>query len=320
MTGLVLGLDLGGSGCRAVLADVAGRRLGHGHGGPANPCSTAPDLAAAAMSDALTGALAGVAPATIRAGVLGMAGSAALSDPDVRQTFESVWTDVGLRCPMQLRHDCDIAFAAGTPSPSGSLLMAGTGSTAAGIEQRRVATRSGGHGWLLGDEGSGFWLGREVVRTALTALQRGRTTNGLLDEVLDDVLAGAPRDPDPLVALDAATGAVYRDPPIRLARYATTVCAAADRGDPVAEALVARSAALLADAVLPLCRPGLPVVLAGSLLTASVVGVRARQALADAGVAGVHTAGDSAAAAAWLAALSTGMSDPADVHSRLVGP
>lgn len=320
MTGLVVGLDLGGSGCRAVLADVAGRRLGYGYGGPANPCSTRPDLAAAAMGDALAGALTGTTRATVRAGVAGMAGSAALSEPGMRRTFEAVWSGAGLRCPMQLRPDCDVAFAAGTPSPSGALLVAGTGSMAAGIEGRRLVARTGGHGWLLGDEGSGFWLGREVVRAALGELQQRSPTAGLLDEVLDEVLAGLPRDLDPLVTLDAATAAVYRQPPIRLARYAPMVCAAATRGDPVAEALVARAAALLAGAVLPLCRPDLPVVLAGTLLTVSVVGHRVRDTLAGAGVAGVHTAGDSAAAAAWLAALSTGIPHPADVHARLVGP
>lgn len=316
--GLVLGLDLGGSGCRAVLADTVGRRLGDGHAGPANPCSAHPEVAAAAMSEALAGALAGIPPTRVRAGVLGMAGSAALSRPATKRAFHTAWAGAGLDCPVQLRPDCDVAFAAGTVAPSGALLVAGTGSMAAAIEQRRLAARAGGYGWLLGDEGSGFWLGREAVRAALDALQQGSPITGLLDEVLDALLPGAPRDRDPLVTLDAATGAVYNHPPLRLARFAPLVCAAAARHDPVAGTLVARAAALLADSVLPLHRPGLPVVLAGTLLTATVVGRQVRDRLADAGVRDLRSAGEAAAAAAWLAAVQAGGADPAAIHARLL--
>ncbi|MQA15217.1 MAG: ATPase [Pseudonocardiaceae bacterium] len=318
---LVLGLDLGGTGCRALLADTTGQRHGEGYAGPANPCSSPPGVAAATLGDALAGALAGTDPDAVLAGVAGIAGYAALSDPGTRGLFDLAWARAGLRCPMRVRPDCEAAFAAGTPGAAGALLVAGTGSMAAAIEARRVATRTGGHGWLLGDEGSGFWLGREAVRAALGALQRRHPTAGLLDDVLDDLLAGAARDRDPLVTLDAATAAVYRQAPIRLAGYAPLVCGAAARGDPVADGLVARAATLLADAVLPLCRPGLPVVLAGGLLTGDLtggtVGARVRQHLTAEGTTDVVTGPDAAAGAAWLAILDAGTADPVAAHDRL---
>ena len=48
----------------------------------------------------------------------------------------------------------------------GIVVIAGTGSVALGWDGERFA-RSGGHGFLLGDEGSAYWIGREAVRSAL---------------------------------------------------------------------------------------------------------------------------------------------------------
>ena len=67
--------------------------------------------------------------------------------------------------------------ASGTSAPRGAVLIAGTGTIAAWIADGEVTHRIDGHGWLVGDDGSGFWLGRQAVRAVLAELDgRGEPT------------------------------------------------------------------------------------------------------------------------------------------------
>jgi N-acetylglucosamine kinase-like BadF-type ATPase len=57
------------------------------------------------------------------------------------------------------------------------VLIAGTGSIAYGVSPDGYAARSGGWGYVLGDEGSGYWIGRAALRAVLReADQRGPAT------------------------------------------------------------------------------------------------------------------------------------------------
>jgi glucosamine kinase len=59
-----------------------------------------------------------------------------------------------------------------------------------GVADHRLTRTADGHGWLLGDDGSGFWLGREAVRATLRALDAGEPPGHLAGSVLRE-LAGA---------------------------------------------------------------------------------------------------------------------------------
>jgi glucosamine kinase len=306
----VVGVDAGGTSTRALLADLGGTRLGAGTAGGANPNSHPPEEAAERVSAALRAALAGADPGTVRAGVLGMAGSTKLADPWVAGLFEAAWRRTGLRCPMRVIADYEAAFAAGTAEPDGTVLVAGTGSVAARIENRARVATAGGYGWLLGDEGSAFWLGREAVRVALRALESGAPPGALAVSVLGEVLgerprAGAPA-PERRRQFSLLIGAVNDEPPIRLARLAPLVSAAVDAGDGAADAVVAEAARLLADGAMAVRRDGetTPVVLVGSLVgPGSPVGDRLRAELAARCPGPVTVALEGAAGAAWLAAV-----------------
>jgi N-acetylglucosamine kinase-like BadF-type ATPase len=308
--GCVVGLDAGGTSTRALLAGLDGRRLGTGSAGGANPNSHRPEDAAERIATALCAALTGIEPDTVRAGVLGVAGSSKLADPRVAELFAAAWRRAGLRCPMRVVADYEAAFAAGTAEPDGTALVAGTGSVAARIENRRRVATAGGYGWLLGDEGSAFWLGRQAVRVALRALESGAPPGALAVAVLGEVLgeeavAGAP-DGVRRRQFSLLISTVNDAPPIRLARLAPLVSAAADAGDPAAAEVVAEAARLLAGAALAVRRDGetTPVVLIGSLVgPGSPVGERLRAELAHRCSGPVHVAVDGAAGAAWLAAV-----------------
>ena len=107
--------------------------------------------------------------------MIGVAGVSALRTASVAARFGRVWVDAGLRCDPGYAADLEVAFAAGTLSPTArSWSRAGTGATAGAVTDRRLTRGPRTAGWLLGDDGSGFWLGREAVRAALRTLDAGR--------------------------------------------------------------------------------------------------------------------------------------------------
>jgi len=288
---LVVGVDAGGTASRAVLATPAGMVAGRGRAGPGNPISAGAAAAAAAVGAAIREALSGHDPATVAGGVLGVAGTSMFADPAVTAAFRREWSGTGLRCPMRVVGDVVTAFAAGTSQRSGSVLIAGTGAIAALIEDGRIVRTVDGWGWLLGDEGSGMWIGLRAVRAAARHWQT------------------------PLAAMVAAhAGVAGRDelvhwaggpPPLAaIAALAPRVCALADAGDPDAAAIITAAVDCLTTTLADLNAPGDgPVVLAGGLL-ASATPVRAGVLAALHGRA-VGTAHDPATGAARLAATQT---------------
>jgi glucosamine kinase len=136
---------------------------------------------------------------------VGLAGvSTLISDASAARTFERLWRDLGLTCPVRVVSDVTVAFAAGTPEPDGTLALSGTGAVAARMRDRMPARFRDGYGWLLGDDGSGFWIGRQAVRATLAAVDGRAETGELARAVLMHYLGigqgvgqGAGRDRDP---------------------------------------------------------------------------------------------------------------------------
>ena len=182
----VLGLDVGGTSSRALLLDASGRRVGYGRAAGGNPAAHGTEVAVANIGRALEPALRGIDPAQVAGAVIGMAGAGALE----RAVFDLMWASAGLRPAPRVTGDLGIAFAAGTAEPCGTVLIAGTGAIAARIEDGEPTVIADGLGWLLGDEGSGFWLGREAARVAARALSRGEADGRLVRLVAGALLDG----------------------------------------------------------------------------------------------------------------------------------
>nr|WP_246562385.1 BadF/BadG/BcrA/BcrD ATPase family protein [Streptomyces roseirectus] len=189
--------------------------------------------------------------------------------------------------PITIHSDIEAAFAGAPGHPAAGLaLIAGTGSVAARVEGRVLVATSGGDGWLLGDEGSGFWIGRRAVRAALRAADgRGEPTTlvtsvgralgipqALLPPQTSDHLASPhPSSPWPLSHRAAYRAhllpAVMERRPTDLAAHAPLVTRAADDGDEVARQILREAAAALVETVAALSpRPGEPLVVTGGLL------------------------------------------------------
>ena len=314
---LALGGDLGGTSTRIVVVDPEGREHGRGTTGGGNP-TTDPAGAAAAFGDALRAALSGVDGARVKASVVGVAGGSALRTPAVAAHFDRVWTEAGLTSSPHYVPDLEVAFAGGTPASDGAVLVAGTGAAAGSITDHRLTRTADGHGWLLGDDGSGFWLGREAVRATLQTLDAGTPLGPLVEGVLRELDA---EGPGPDGQHDRVIQVVNSRPGVQLSALAPVVTAAYRAGDPQAESIVERAAAALA-ATLGLIRDPAettPVVLAGSLAgDASPVGAELRRLLADRFAGAVVPARNGVGGAAWLALAAL---DPAlataETHARL---
>jgi glucosamine kinase len=337
---LVLGLDIGGTWTRTLLATTAGRRLAEGRAPGANPSAHGTAVAAERVAGALAQTLRDVEPAQVTGCVVGLAGASQyVADPSVARAFEQVWRDAGLVCPVRVTTDVAVAFAAGTAQPSGSLLLCGTGAVAARVQDREPVRLHGGYGWLLGDDGSGFWIGRQAVREALSVLDGQTPRSPLADLVLGNYFNGSAADlaphipaepdagnpaildgPDAAVPVDnpaptspasrpaaALIREVNRRPAISLADLAPLVMRAHAAGDPAALAIVAQAADLLVRTFEQSRSgpPDAPIVLAGGVLVAAspVRDLVVAKLRAGWPRAEIRLALDGAAAAAWLACL-----------------
>ena len=303
---LAVGVDAGGTATRALLVDARGSTLGSGRSGGANPNAHPPAEAAAHIVEAVTAALAGIDPARVRACVVGMAGASKLTDPAIAAVFAGAWSTLGLGAEVRTVSDAEAAFASATTEPDGTVLIAGTGSIAARIRGRRTVSTAGGYGWLLGDEGSGYWIGREAVRATLAALNGGPAEHGELTRAVVAEALGEPAPDEPgrrtahrLITL------VNGEPPIRLARFAPLVSAAS--GDRAAEAIIEDAASALLGIAMATRDPGeqTPVVLVGSVLgEGSPVGARVRDRLAH-GTAGTAPAAGAASGTSGIEAVTS---------------
>ncbi|MER7953275.1 BadF/BadG/BcrA/BcrD ATPase family protein [Streptomyces sp. NPDC096030] len=258
----VLGIDAGGTRTRARLADAAtGAVLGEGVGGAGNALSVASAELVRNLVRALRGAVPGGRAGAVVSVVAGFAGGGPGGGVEkAGSALAEALSGVGAApARVEVVGDADIAFASGPGVPAdGLVLIAGTGATAARVERRRAARAADGDGWLLGDAGSGFWLGREALRAVLRSLDgRGPATS----------LAGAVGEVCGGLTKEAVVRYGFAGHPVRLAALSPLVVEAERTGDEVAGALLDRAADELAATVGALAPcPGEPLVVTGGLL------------------------------------------------------
>ncbi len=218
---LYLGVDGGGSGCRARLEDATGQALGAGLSGPATT-RLGIEAAMASVNVACQAALAeagvGAENVHVAIGIAGLGRKGAL---------EALLALPHPYASIRFVTDGLIACIGAHGGKDGGIVIVGTGSFGlARVEGREV--RVGGYGFPISDEGSGADLGLRAIRYALRAYD-GRMTNSSL---LTDVMARFSHDPFEAVAwMDCATATDY-------ATFAPLVMRHADQGDGVGRRIV----------------------------------------------------------------------------------
>jgi len=165
------GIDGGGTHSRLALIDGEGKVLARSEAGSTNIYSVAKDEVFANLSTLLGSALksAGLNMQDVSAGCFGSAGLGRVGEQELfRAFFESF---LGKDVPVKLCGDGEILLCGGLESLEGYCLIAGTGSIALGRSQAGALVRSGGHGYLLGDEGSASWIGRTAIARTFRSLE-----------------------------------------------------------------------------------------------------------------------------------------------------
>lgn len=219
-----LGVDAGGSHCRARLVDAAGKVLGSGEGGPAN-AAIGIDALRAVLADTMAQAVAQASlTAQQRSDVRVGMGLAGIRRPGIRDGLAA--TDFGMG-PVAFASDAEIAHLGAHGGGDGAILILGTGSVAL-LRSGGETVMIGGYGFPISDEGSGAALGLSAMRQALRALD-GRTQCTALS---DAVLARFGHDTVAAVAWMAQAS------PRDYGALAPLVMDHADADDPIARSIV----------------------------------------------------------------------------------
>lgn len=146
--------------------------------------------------------------------------------------------------PFSLVNDVESAWAAGLDMQDGIVIIAGTGSIAYGVCEGR-SMRCGGWDYELGDEGSGGWLGKELLR-AFTRQSDGREAPGAILDLVRRELGIA----DDFEVIEFAQQNMASRS--RISQLAPLVAEAARAGDPSARTILERAAqeeAAMVDAI-----------------------------------------------------------------------
>jgi len=174
---VIVGLDIGGSKTHGVRID-GGRVTRDEVAGSANVQNV--DRATAAGNvEQLMSALGGLDADEVYVGAGG------IDTKEDAANLRKLISPHAPRASVEIVHDTRLILAA-AGQDVGIALIAGTGSAVWGTNQAGEEARSGGWGYLLGDEGSGYWFGREAVRHSLRQFNLGVAPDRLTGLLLSD--------------------------------------------------------------------------------------------------------------------------------------
>jgi len=163
-----LGIDGGGSKTSFLLVDEYYNEICHIESGPSNWLSVGADAAKQAITQ-------GISRLTERPDIV-CAGFAGAARHDSAAFYKDVLESLIPGAQIIIESDAFVASIGAIGVDPGILLIAGTGSIVIGRDKARNMFRIGGWGPYFGDEGSGFWIGREAVREALRSLDLQAST------------------------------------------------------------------------------------------------------------------------------------------------
>jgi N-acetylglucosamine kinase-like BadF-type ATPase len=256
----VLGIDAGGTKTVCLLADGRGHVIAEARGGGANLQSAGELAVEKVLHHVMEEALGehDILPAAICLGIAGV------DRPEDADAVRGIMRRIGFKTPTLVVNDALVALVAGADDDPGVVVVAGTGSIAYGRDSAGRAARSGGWGYLLGDEGGGFWIGRSALAAVVRQFD-GRGPATLLTEMVLEHMH-----------LDSPTQLIheiyYRDLHRHaIAGMAPLVQRATDAGDAVAEQILIRAGTELTSAAasvvghLGMRGAVFPVILAGGI-------------------------------------------------------
>lgn len=335
----ILAIDAGGTSSRAVLLDMTGACGGFGRAGAGNPTAvgiaSAVDALGLAAERALGGAVSpGAADSFV---VVALAGAAT---PPFLTMLEARLMHLGLHGNIVIEPDLLGTFCSGTSGHHGYAVIAGTGAIAARVSDGHIHTVRGGTGWLLGDTGSGFWIGQQIARAVVASLDGLGPSTALTPLLLKatGIERTCARRNGRSEELSQLMQELYALRPVELARFAPLAFEAVDPGDiesgtardavasDILELAASGIAGVLAAAVESVVEPDVErdvggcVVLGGSVLAAGLArapDIFLHRLRAAAGESELVTVQDGVVGAAVLAFRRLGQEVDVEFHRRL---
>jgi glucosamine kinase len=259
----VLGIDGGGSTIRAIVATPDLTIIGQSEAAiSVNPNAMGYAAAAHTIQDKMREAVANAQLSIEQIGAVGI-GIAGAEAENVGEWLHSLVIDVCPSATIALSSDHEIALVGAIGERRGILILAGTGSIAYGVNSAGKTALIGGLGYLLGDEGSGYWIGMSGLKAAFRALEGRDPSTSLIEVLLEAHHLKTRRE---------ILHWVYEQPRVRdIARFAPLVLEQAAAGDRVSSQIIQSAAFELALKVRTILhqldREALPIAFTGSLLS-----------------------------------------------------
>jgi glucosamine kinase len=259
VTRILIGADVGGSKTAVGVSD--GQTMlarAEGAGAAVRPGRAL--ASASVIAEVVRQALAGAGRLTGDVLYVGAAGAG--RDPE-RDELRKALRGENLAANVVVATDIEIALAAAFDEAPGIVVSAGTGSVAVGRDRTGQRHRIGGYGWQMGDEGSGYAIGRAALG-AVSRAADGRSPRTALSERV--LAVSRSENFDALVRWAAGAS------PAEVAALAPPVLEVAAQGDPLAQGIAdyaARELTQLAICLLPMMdlQPPVGVAITGGLLS-----------------------------------------------------
>ncbi|HET7108560.1 MAG TPA: BadF/BadG/BcrA/BcrD ATPase family protein [Candidatus Acidoferrum sp.] len=234
----VLGLDGGGTKTECVLMDESRRVAATSRGGPSNPMRVGFGGALAAVCEAARLAISSAKISNNEVASI-CAGLAGTGYPESGRKMRMLLEEEFPGKLVRVCTDMDLTLEA-IGDGAAIVLIAGTGSAAVGRDGLGHTARVGGHGYLLGDEGSAYHVGQRAVLEALRQFERSGSDTSMGKKILSEIGASTWAD---------LQSRVYAAPDEVFPRLFPMVIQAAETGDAKARALLEDCAAALAELV-----------------------------------------------------------------------
>jgi glucosamine kinase len=184
MNGLFAGVDGGGSSTRVLITDEQGAEVAttDGPGSAIRPGESS--RSAAVIREAVERAYAGHEDRPLRAICVGVAGA---GRDDERDALQAALDSDRMASSVIVLTDAEIALEDAFGAGPGILLTAGTGSIAFGKGPTGMLARCGGWGPVIGDEGSGAWIGRKALSIAAASSDGREPESTLASAILSSL-------------------------------------------------------------------------------------------------------------------------------------
>ncbi len=243
MSEYLVGIDGGASRSCCIVTDLAGVLISSSEGASLNPLAIGWDVFSENFKTLYFKALGSISPDSVAALCAGIAG---VGDETVRERASNLIIEITALNRIHVITDALAALWGAFGGNAGLLLIAGTGSICYGMDEDGLVERSGGFGRLLGDEGGGYWIAIEAIKSALKSADGRADASSLPPAVSAEFNLKEVRDIIPQIHGDKL-------PPGEIARFAEKVLILS-ASDPSAADIVKRAAVHLTELLVATAR------------------------------------------------------------------